>query len=74
MRGQPGHNAHPHTRLPPSYLGMNAWMTSQLKVALIHKLRGSLMCLAYFFDMLFMGVFPTRHCKTSGQLVQELNG
>ena len=48
MRGQPEHNTRPHVRLPPSFLGMNAWMTSQLNVALIHKLRGSSICLAYF--------------------------
>ena len=32
-----------------SFLGMDAWMTSQMKVALIRNVRGSLMCLAYFF-------------------------
>ena len=42
------HNKRPHARLPPSFLGMDAWMTSQLNVALIHKLRASLMCLVYF--------------------------
>ena len=30
MRGHPGHNERPHARLPPSFLGMEAWMTSQL--------------------------------------------
>ena len=38
-----------HARLPRSFLGMDAWITSQLNVALIFKLRGSFMCLAYFF-------------------------
>ena len=32
-------------------------LTSQLNVALIRMLRGSLMCLAYFVDMLFIGCF-----------------
>ena len=42
------HKTRLHTRLPPRFLGMDAWMTSQLKLALICKLCGSLMCLAYF--------------------------
>ena len=29
--------------------------------------------LGLFFDMSSMGVFTTRHCQTSGRLVQELN-
>ena len=32
----------------PSFMGMDAWMTPQLNIALIRKLRGTLMCLAYF--------------------------
>ena len=48
MRRQPRYNIQPHTWLPPIFMGMNAKMTSQLNVAVIHKLRGSLMCLAYF--------------------------
>ena len=54
--GQPGHKTRPYIRLPPSFLDMDAWMTSQLKVSLIRKLRGSLMCLAYFFDMLSLDI------------------
>ena len=50
-----------------------AWMNSQLNVALISKLRGQLICLAYFFDMLSMVVCTIRHWETSGRLVQELN-
>ena len=57
MLGQPGHNTRPHAWSPPSFLGMNAWMTSKLNAALIRTLRGSLMCLAYFFDMVPNGVF-----------------
>ena len=48
-------------------------MTSQRNAALIHKLRGSLMYLAYVFDMFFMGVYTTRHWQTSSRLGQELN-
>ena len=48
MCGQPGHNTRPHARLPQRFLCIDAWMTSQMNVALIHKLLGSLMCLAYF--------------------------
>ena len=42
-------------------------------VALTRKLPRSLMCLAYFFYMLSMGVCTTRHWQTYVQLVQELN-
>ena len=49
MRGHPRHNTRPYIRLPPGFLAMNAWMTSQLIKALIRKLRGLLMCLAYFW-------------------------
>ena len=73
MHGQLGYNTQPHALLPPSFLGMAAWMTSQLNVALIRKLRRSLMCLASFFGMLSMGVCTTRYWQTSGRLVQELN-
>ena len=48
-------------------------MTSQLNVDLIRKLRGSLMCLAYFVDMLSVGVCSTKHWQTADRLVQELN-
>ena len=45
-------NTPPHAKLPPGFLGMDAWMTSRLMVTLIRKLRGLLMCL--FFDKLFI--------------------
>ena len=48
-------------------------MTSQLKVAFIRMLRGSLICFAYILDMLSMGVCTTRHSQTSGEVVQEFN-
>ena len=48
--GNPGHNTQPHAQLPPSFLVTDAWMISQLNVALIGKLHGSLLCLAHFFD------------------------
>ena len=48
-------------------------MTSQLNADVIRNLRGSLMCLVYFFDMLSMGVCTTRHWQMSGRLVQELS-
>ena len=45
-------------------------MTSQINVALIHKLCGSLI----FFLDIFMGGNTTRHWQTtSGRLLQELN-
>ena len=51
MRGQTGHNTRLHARFTPRFVGMNAWITSQLNVALFFKLRGSLASLAYYFDM-----------------------
>ena len=48
-------------------------MTSQLNVAFICELRGSLMYLTYVFDVFSMGVCTTGHLQTSGRLVQELN-
>ena len=48
MRKQSGHNTRPQARLPHRFLSMDAWMTSQLNVALFRKLRGSFICLAYF--------------------------
>ena len=73
MRGEPGQDTRPHTRLPSNFLGMDAWMTSQLKVALSRKLRGLSMCLAYICDKICMGVSTTRHGQASGRLVQELS-
>ena len=73
MLGQPGHKTRPHALFPPSVPGMGAWMTSQLNVALIGKLRGSLKCLYYLFDILSMGDCTRKHWQTSGRLVQELN-
>ena len=43
-----GYNTRQHARLPPNFLGVDARMTSELTTDLIRKLRGSLMCLAYF--------------------------
>ena len=40
-----------HDCTPEAVHGMDAWMTSRLNVAFINKLRGSLVRLAYFFDM-----------------------
>ena len=48
MRGKPGHNTQPHTRLPPNHLDIDARMTLKLNRALICKLCGSFMCLDYF--------------------------
>ena len=45
MNGHPGHNTRLYALLPPYVLGIDALMTSQLSVALIRKLCGSL---AYF--------------------------
>ena len=39
----------------------------------IRKLRGPSLSWTHVIDMLPMGVYTTRHCQTSGRLVQELN-
>ena len=64
---------HTHIQMLHSFLGVDAWMTSQLNVDLIHKLRRSTMCLSHSFDVLSMDVCTTRHWETSAQLVKELN-
>ena len=69
----PGHNKRSHNRLLPSFLGMDAGMTSQLNEDLIRKMRGLLMCLAHVIDILSRGVCTTCRRQTSGRLVQELN-
>ena len=78
MSGRPGQNTQLHARLSSSFMGKDAWMTTQLKVAFIHKVRGSSICLAHFIhvisDMLSTGVRTTRQSQTSGRLVQEVNG
>ena len=48
-------------------------MTSKQNAALIRKLCGSLVCMAYVFDMLYKGVCTTQHWQTSGRLMHELN-
>ena len=73
MRVHAGHATRPQARLPSSIPGMYAWMASQLNVALIRKLRGALICLGYYFDMVAMGVCATGHWQTFGRLMQELN-
>ena len=60
------------SRLPPGFLGMDAWMTSRLNVSLICNLRGSFMCLA-FLNTLSLVVCPTRHWQTTGLLMQQLD-
>ena len=37
MPGQPGHSTRPHARSPPSFQGMDAWMTSQLNVDFVTR-------------------------------------
>ena len=73
MGGQPRHDTRPHARLQPIFLCMDAGMTSQLNVALIRKLHGSLMCLAYTFNMLSTSLFTTSQLQTSGRLMSQLN-
>ena len=47
--GKPRHNAR---SIATQFLGMNAWMNSQMNVVLIRKLCVSWMCLAYLFDII----------------------
>ena len=67
--GSPGMT---HKPTPPNFLGMDAWMTSRLNVALFRKLHVSMLCLAYFLTC-YLQMFTIRHWQTSGRLVQELN-
>ena len=60
MGGQPEYNPRPHARLPPIYLGVVDPTAER-----------SFDVLAYFFNMLSMGVYTSRHWKASGRLVQE---
>ena len=55
----------------PVSWAMDAWMTSQLNVVLIHKLCESLICMAK--KLFFMDVYTNRHRRASGRLVHELN-
>ena len=72
MRGQPRYNIRPHACLPPSLLAINAWMTSQLTVALNHK--ATWVIDAYGLFLTFpVGACTTWPWQTSGGLVQELN-
>ena len=68
MFGQPWHYTRPHALLPPSVLDMD---DLTIEGSIDSQLRVSPMCLAYFFDMLPMGVCTTGHRQTSGRLVQE---
>ena len=48
-------------------------MTSQLYVAMIRKLLGSIMYVVDVLDVFSMSICTAGHWKTSGRLVQELN-
>ena len=56
---------------PASFLGMDAWMGSQQSVALILELCGSLICLAYVFDMLSKNL---KTSKLNVNLIRKLCG
>ena len=67
MCGQAGHNTRPHTRLPITFFGMDAWVTSQLNVALMCKLRESLAyfltCYPWVFVQPGIGRCPVDWCR-----------
>ena len=69
--GSPG--TPPYARLTSSFLGIDAWMNSQLKLALINKATWIIYVLGLLFDMLPVGVCTTRHWQTPGRLLQELD-
>ena len=56
----------PQVRLPPSFLGMDAWMTLQSNMALIRKLCAALMCLTYFLTC-YQSVFVQSDVRSIGQ-------
>ena len=74
----PGFNTRPHARSPPSFPGMDAWMSSQLNLLCFASYVGYwCVWLVFFiwvaFDMLSHGSFYNQVLKTSRRLVQELN-
>ena len=73
MCWQSGYNTRPNANQFPEHGYDHRSLTSQLNEALIRKLRGSSMCLAYIIDMVCMGVCISRHSQLSGRLLQELN-
>ena len=74
MRGQPGHNPQLHAWPIAAQFPGHGWMHRlTTDRSFDHKLRGSLMFLAYFSDMLPTGLCKTEHWHTSGRLVRELN-
>ena len=70
MRGQRGHDTRWHAQLPTSFLSM-ADLTTERGVD--PQATRVIDVLGLSFDILSMGLCTTRHCKTSGRLVQELN-
>ena len=68
--GSPGIIHDRTTDCQPSFMGMDARMTSQLNVTLILKLRGPFICLAYYltcYPWMFVlpgtGRFPVDWCR-----------
>ena len=68
----PGNSVIKHDCMPDCHTVSWTWMTSQMNVALVLKLRGPLMCLSFFWLVIHCS-FTTRHLQTSGRLMQELN-
>ena len=58
---------------PVFWAWMHGWAHNRTYFDLQATVRGSLVCLAYSFLTIDMGVCTTRHCQTSGRLMQELN-
>ena len=58
----------PHAQLLPSFLGTDAWIVSQLNVALICKLRRSSIWFAYFLTYYLWVLSTTRYWQTSSRL------
>ena len=71
MRGQLVHNTQPHARLPPSFLGMDDLTTETSFDSQATRVIGVFdLC----FDVYSIGDCTAGHWKTSGRLVQDLNG
>ena len=73
MPGHPGHITQPYDRLPVTYMGMDAWMTSQPGNTFYLQATWFIDVPGLFSDMLPIGVCTTVHWHTYGRLVQELN-
>ena len=49
MRRQSGHNTGPCAQLPPSFLGIDAWITSHINIATIRPWVNDVYCKTHYY-------------------------